>query len=794
MANLSNINGKFVVEQTTGYVGVGTTDPSYPIEVLNASAEIALNASVGSIYRLQSDSASNFIIRKEGVGDRLIIDGSGNSTFAGNVTTASPLTIKAAAPYIQWENVAGTRLGYIQHNATDLSLQADIGSMRFGTGATALTIDTSQNSTFAGQVNVGTNLLMNNNKEIRWLDSGGAQRTVLELDSNDDLYLGKSGGGNLYLVNGTSYTTALTIDSSQNSTFAGNVTAGGTDDATALFLKRSGGANVMAINTNSNGSWTMFDYAAGSYTSGITQKSGNVGIGTSSPRVQTEIQGLAQATANISDTGNSKGTLQVSDTANALNAGGTILFAAQNDSGTYTPQAAIKSLLQNGGLQGIGDLAFSTRNATSDTTLTERMRIDSSGKVKIGQDVGGSAFNGASVLQLSPYTSGQPVYIGLKSDTSNNCGILMGDSDDSYVGGIIYNNSNNYLVINTNNAERMRIDSSGNVAFTEIIRAQGDTSYYASGVGVELAYNSASNRGQIGVFDRSNSVYKQVYFYGSDYFFDVGGSEKMRITSGGVVQVGTTPGVTPAILTARKNGTCIEFGHTNNTGRYEGTLGVFGSSGNSYIGFATSCDNSANTFTTRGAIGNVITGDNSGNLNFQQATNANASGQTLTQRMRISNVGRVTINTTIVTDARCTIAGDSSHYALNLYADVLYSSVYRYQRFRSGSNIAGGIEGPNQTSVVYNTSSDYRMKKNIKPLENGLERLSKLKPVKFDWKLNDESTEGFIAHEVQKIFPDAISGEKDGEDMQGMDYGRITPLLVAAIQELKAEIEILKNK
>ena len=86
MANLSNINGKFVVEQTTGYVGVGTTDPNYPIEVLNASAEIALNASGGSIYRVQSDSASNFIIRKEGVGDRLVINSAGNATFAGSIT------------------------------------------------------------------------------------------------------------------------------------------------------------------------------------------------------------------------------------------------------------------------------------------------------------------------------------------------------------------------------------------------------------------------------------------------------------------------------------------------------------------------------------------------------------------------------------------------------------------------------------------------------------------------------------------------------------------------------------
>ena len=87
-----------------------------------------------------------------------------------------------------------------------------------------------------------------------------------------------------------------------------------------------------------------------------------------------------------------------------------------------------------------------------------------------------------------------------------------------------------------------------------------------------------------------------------------------------------------------------------------------------------------------------------------------------------------------------------------------------------------------------------RLKENIKPLANGLQRLLQLNPVQFDWKEDKTSSEGFIAHEVQEIFSDAISGEKDGEQTQGMDYGRITPLLVKAIQEQQEQIEGLKQE
>ena len=79
----------------------------------------------------------------------------------------------------------------------------------------------------------------------------------------------------------------------------------------------------------------------------------------------------------------------------------------------------------------------------------------------------------------------------------------------------------------------------------------------------------------------------------------------------------------------------------------------------------------------------------------------------------------------------------------------------------------------------------------------GLERVQKLNPVSYTW-IDDEVKvveEGFLAHEVQEAgWETGVNGEKDGEDTQSMDYGRITPLLVKAIQEQQEQIEQLKTE
>ena len=111
-----------------------------------------------------------------------------------------------------------------------------------------------------------------------------------------------------------------------------------------------------------------------------------------------------------------------------------------------------------------------------------------------------------------------------------------------------------------------------------------------------------------------------------------------------------------------------------------------------------------------------------------------------------------------------------------------------------------GYVSVDTSGTLFSTTSDYRLKNVIEPVTNGIERINKLNPVKFEWKETGKEEEGFIAHEVDEIFKDAVGGKKDAVnedgsiDAQTMDYGRITPLLVKAIQEQQEQIEQLKTE
>ena len=120
--------------------------------------------------------------------------------------------------------------------------------------------------------------------------------------------------------------------------------------------------------------------------------------------------------------------------------------------------------------------------------------------------------------------------------------------------------------------------------------------------------------------------------------------------------------------------------------------------------------------------------------------------------------------------------------------------------FRNSNNAVGTIN-VSGTTTGFNTSSDYRLKENIVTDWDATTRLKQLKPSRFNFKTDkDTPVDGFLAHEVSSIVPEAITGDKDAVDKdgnpeyQGIDQSKLVPLLVKTIQELEARIATLESK
>lgn len=128
------------------------------------------------------------------------------------------------------------------------------------------------------------------------------------------------------------------------------------------------------------------------------------------------------------------------------------------------------------------------------------------------------------------------------------------------------------------------------------------------------------------------------------------------------------------------------------------------------------------------------------------------------------------------------------------------SGRYFAKFYASDGDDVGYIRSTN-TVTQFSTSSDYRLKENERPILNGIELVKQLNPLYFNFKKEPNHTmQGFFAHEVQEVVPDAVNGTKDGVDennrpiYQGIDLGYMVPCLTAAIKELIAKVEVLENE
>jgi len=172
----------------------------------------------------------------------------------------------------------------------------------------------------------------------------------------------------------------------------------------------------------------------------------------------------------------------------------------------------------------------------------------------------------------------------------------------------------------------------------------------------------------------------------------------------------------------------------------------------------------------------------------------------LAERMRIDSSGNLLVNTT--TTGQANTQGFAFNVGTGSYLSIGHATgTAGGQPFLSFSYNGGAIGSVTQngtTAVAYNTSSDYRLKKNIAPITGALVKVNLLKPCTYTWKFApDETGEGFIAHELAEICPQAVHGEKDAVDAdgnpvyQGIDTSFLVATLTAAIQEQQALITAL---
>jgi len=164
-----------------------------------------------------------------------------------------------------------------------------------------------------------------------------------------------------------------------------------------------------------------------------------------------------------------------------------------------------------------------------------------------------------------------------------------------------------------------------------------------------------------------------------------------------------------------------------------------------------------------------------------------------TEKMRLTSVGELLKGTTAAV-GQGTLADLNSTEIGNGYINLCRDDTANIKQIRFGKN--GGEVGSISTgasATAYNTNSDYRLKEDLQDFE-GLEMVSKIPVYDYKWKADESRSYGVMAHQLQEVLPQAVSGDKDAEEMQSVDYSKIVPLLVKSIQELKAEIELLKNK
>jgi hypothetical protein len=275
-----------------------------------------------------------------------------------------------------------------------------------------------------------------------------------------------------------------------------------------------------------------------------------------------------------------------------------------------------------------------------------------------------------------------------------------------------------------------------------------------------------------------------IYFPAADTIaFSEGGVESMRIDASGNLGIGTS---SPSnILHVKKDQTSATYVLAQNDGS---------TSASTFAGFAI-----LEGSTIKGGIRRVRDGGSSPTQvgTFAADSEPLAFWANGAERMRIDSSGNLLVGTTATISAgKQTISYNGVNNNGIVISESANTSGTSYLVFNQGSTVIGTVARVSTTSaVVYNTTSDERLKSNIADANPVLDKLMNVKVRQFDWtEGNLHQDAGFIAQELALVLSGIVTEGKTEKDMWQLDYSRLTPYLLKAIQEQQAMIEQLTTR
>ena len=805
----SGSNSNALVVKGNANVGIGTASPSANLEiagdVLINSGEYISWGGVGETS-IEGSTASNKIQFRTGSGDRMIINNTG--VGIGTTSPSGVLHIKkdnALATFeiqggLNTQTTAGAVNGEINFGVNDPSTTGGIGAsiknisqisngahngLAFYTGLQSRTPYLQQMLYFTAQggVSFGTsNLAYGTSGQIlksnadappSWVDAStviGGPYLPLSAGSGDpltgDLYINKSAP-------------ALRLnDSGSNKPYELRV------DAETFSIKEvSNSRTLMSMTTgavitlDSLGSNTVINT-----TGAMVVPNGKVGIGTTSPDAILNISKTSFSTTFTS----ADSYIRIGKGENATNGYQFIGFGYNNGSADLVPAYIGYQQTGTPGNYTKGDLVFGTRNVTTNTIPTERMRINATGNVLIGNPSVDHAYKlqiegNDIMLNTENSIQGKSIYARYSSQFTIQC-----DSELRFSTG-------------GSPTQKMVIQAGGNVgigvtsptgAKLEVKKDHGDTwvadfhNISADYQGVRIRQDSTSGSGGPGASGNSALVV-----------------DDQRANN----MVTPTPTVYIKRSGANTNGLLLSVEPHAVTGLTVNDLGR--------VGIGTEAPDAqleveTASYAATNAVANFINGNNPTRVAYDTVVVAQtdvaslslvetpAGGQSVEQKLtfavgdtnaviRTANTSGgmwFNVNASVSASAYLTTSGTNAIRILNSGNVGILDSTPSYELDVDGTIRATG------DIIAY---SDVRVKENIKTIDNSLEKVSKLRGVEFNKIGKDEKSIGVIAQEIEKVIPEVVREDEKG--MKSVAYGNISGLLIEAIKELKAEIDELKK-